>query len=214
VLTARGDGRTAGLDGRLALGAEALHHNPVQFRLANAHQAGGDAQRDHVGPSAGDLFRQRLHLHLDQPRARGGHDLGRRPEARVADDQTVGVEHDLVCEAIGLVPVDGDDGIEAIVHALHRVRRQTHEGRRFAAADLRAHRAGHQAVPAAAAGGFQKQPRRGHRPCATAAENGQADAAAGGIGSGAWCSFRRGHGLPPGSGSVGVLVMSHRYVQK
>ena len=145
-------------------------------------EAAGEAERDHVDPAAGDRLGHLLQRHAGVARAAGEEHRGRlalvgcRRSTRPPASQ-----RDLVGEAVHVLPVEGEQQVEAVVERVHRRGAQAQQRRRLAAADLRAAGAHHQAVQARLRGGLQQHGAGGHHAAAAGAGDGDRQARAGGV---------------------------------
>ena len=121
-----------------------------------AEQPAGDAERDHVGAAVGDGLGHLLHRDFDDAGAGLGHHRRQVAAARIADHQSLRPGLDFGAETVGIQPVDADQEVELVGQAFDRVDGQAQQRRRFTAADLRAHGAGKQPMPAGGAGRFEQ----------------------------------------------------------
>jgi hypothetical protein len=90
-----------------------------------------------------------------------------------------GPMRDLVAEAVEVLPVDGQQHVEAVVQRGHRGVAQAQQRGGLAAADLRTAGAHHQAVQAGTRRGVEQQRAGGHHAGAAAAGDGHREAAGG-----------------------------------
>ena len=154
-----------------ALVGEALLDRREDLLDGEAEQPGGDAERDHVGAPVGNGLGHLLHRDVDDAGAGLGDHRRQVAAARVADHQGLRPGLDLRAETVGVEPVDADQKVEAVGQAFDRVVGKAQQGGRLAAADLRAHGAGKQAMPAGGAGRLQQAVAGGQRAGAAAADD-------------------------------------------
>ena len=165
------DAGKARLDGGVALVGEALLDRREDLLDGEAEQPGDDAERDHVGPPVGNGLGHLLHRDVDDAGAGFGDHRRQVAAARVADHQGLRPGLDFRAETVGVEPVDADQQVVAVGQRLNRLGGKAQQGGRFAAADLRAHGAGEQALPAGGARRLQQAVAGGERAGAAAAED-------------------------------------------
>ncbi len=87
----------------------------------DAGQAAGQAQREHVGPAAGNRLGHLLQRQRHAARAAGAEDLGHGAFVAVADHQAVRAQRNLVGEAVHVLPVHRQQQVEAVVQCVDRL---------------------------------------------------------------------------------------------
>ena len=132
----------AGVDGGRALLGQVLFHRGRHLLDREAEQPGGDAERDHVGAPVRNALGEFLERNFDDAGAGLAHGRRRLAAVGVADHQGLRAGLDFRAETVGIEPVDADQEVESVRHALDRVVGQPQQRRRLAAADLRARACG------------------------------------------------------------------------
>ena len=170
------DAGEARLDGGRPLVGETFLDRREDLLDGKAEQPAGDAERDHVGAPVGDGLGHLLHRDFDDAGAGLGHHRRQVAAARIADHQGLRSGLDFGAETVGVQPVDADQQVEPVGQTFDRMDGQAQQPGRFTAADLRAHGAGKQAMPAGGAGRFEQGIPGGQRAGAAAANDRNRDA--------------------------------------
>ena len=161
--------------GRLALGLQHLQDHRTQLVHRHANQLCHQPGCDHVLTPALHRLGQLPDRAFDQRAVGLAHRARRRAGLGVADHQPAGRHRHRADEAVGVLPVDGHQDVEFLGHAGRGGGAEPDQRRRLATANLRADRAGEQAVPSGLARRFQQQRTCGDRPGAAGADDGEGD---------------------------------------
>jgi hypothetical protein len=173
---ARTNAGPARRDRALAFLGEPFFDHHVDLPRRKPEQAGQNPERDHVRPPAGNSGGEFFQFYIDDARAAVAENGWRIARSGIANDERFRSGENLGAEALRVQPVDADHQVVALRHAFDRMRRDAQQRSRFAAANLRAKRAGRQPLPTRGAGGFQQHVARGQRAGAPAADDRDRDA--------------------------------------
>ena len=142
------DAFSSGLHDVFALVGKLGADNRHQTFDRQADHAGCQAQSDHILSPAGHFLCQVLHGDLDNRGTGCGNGVGHLAAFGVTNNQAIGLQRHLGGEAVGIVPVDRNQQIVALAHAIHRMIAKTQQCGGFPAANLWSDGPVHDAVEA------------------------------------------------------------------